>query len=91
MASLFRSVSKAIALVTGGASGLGRATASRLAEQGASVIIADLPGSQGEEAAKVIGEKCTFVPTDVRTYVTGNAVGIVHVAEHVAMILLSKN
>lgn len=36
-----------------------------MAEQGASVIIADLPGSQGEEAAKVIGEKCTFVPTDV--------------------------
>lgn len=66
----FRSVSKAIALVTGGASGLGRATAARLARQGASVVIADLPSSRGEEVAKEMGGNTTFVPTDVRLYFT---------------------
>ncbi|MCD0504488.1 SDR family NAD(P)-dependent oxidoreductase, partial [Bordetella petrii] len=35
------------ALVTGGASGLGLATARRLAAAGAHVVIADLPGSAG--------------------------------------------
>ena len=65
MASQFRSVAKVVALVTGGGSGLGRATATRLVRQGASVVIADLPNSPGEEAVKDIGGNCTFVPTDV--------------------------
>ncbi len=57
--------SKVVALVTGGASGLGRGTAARLARQGAAVVIADLPGSNGDEVAKEIGGKTTFVPTNV--------------------------
>jgi NAD(P)-dependent dehydrogenase (short-subunit alcohol dehydrogenase family) len=40
------------ALVTGGASGLGGATARRLAGLGASVTIVDLPSSNGEQIAK---------------------------------------
>ncbi|WP_306320303.1 MULTISPECIES: 3-hydroxyacyl-CoA dehydrogenase [unclassified Streptomyces] len=51
------------ALVTGGASGLGRATAERLAASGARVVIFDLPSSDGENAAKEIG--ATFVAGDV--------------------------
>ena len=43
------------ALVTGGASGLGLATARRLAEAGASVTIIDLPSSQGAEIAAELG------------------------------------
>ena len=39
------------ALVTGGASGLGLATARRLAAAGAQVTIIDLPGSAGESIA----------------------------------------
>ena len=39
------------ALVTGGASGLGLATATLLAERGARVVLLDLPSSPGEEAA----------------------------------------
>ncbi|KAH8299227.1 hypothetical protein KR044_000646, partial [Drosophila immigrans] len=54
-----------VSLVTGGASGLGRATAERLAKQGASVVLADLPSSKGNEVAKELGDKVIFVPVDV--------------------------
>lgn len=52
-------------LVTGGASGLGLATAKRLIASGASVVIADLPTSPGEDVAKELGERAVFVPADV--------------------------
>ena len=64
-----RVLSRVVALVTGGASGLGRATAARLVRQGAAVVIADLPSSKGSEVAEEIGEKATFVPTDVSSCV----------------------
>jgi NAD(P)-dependent dehydrogenase (short-subunit alcohol dehydrogenase family) len=51
------------ALVTGGASGLGRATAERLATAGARVVVLDLPGEAGERAADEIG--AIFAPADV--------------------------
>lgn len=51
------------ALVTGGASGLGLASARRLREAGAQVVIADLPGSAGEAVAAELGAH--FVPTDI--------------------------
>ena len=53
----------ASALVTGGASGLGLATARRLAAAGAAVTIVDLPGSAGAEVAAELGG--TFAPADV--------------------------
>ena len=52
-----------VALVTGGASGLGLATATALTEAGAAVVIADLSSSGGEAAAKELGG--VFAPTDV--------------------------
>ncbi|EDO44410.1 predicted protein [Nematostella vectensis] len=52
-------------LVTGGASGLGRATAARLVRNGARVVIADLPSSDGNNVAKELGKNCAFAPTDV--------------------------
>ena len=54
-----------VALVTGGASGLGRATAEALLAAGARVVICDLPGSDGAEVAKSLGEAARFAPTDV--------------------------
>ncbi len=53
------------AFVTGGASGLGEATARLLAARGAKVAIFDLPRSQGAEVAKEIGPAALFVDGDV--------------------------
>lgn len=40
-----------VVIVTGGASGIGRATAGRFVGQGASVLVADLDGEAAERAA----------------------------------------
>ena len=54
-----------VALVTGGASGRGLATARRLLRSGAKVVIADLPRSDGAAIAAELGEDARFSPTDV--------------------------
>ena len=53
------------ALVTGGASGLGLATAERLAAAGAQVTILDLPSSQGKAVAERLGAAVSFAAADV--------------------------
>ncbi|XP_054707688.1 3-hydroxyacyl-CoA dehydrogenase type-2-like [Uloborus diversus] len=60
-----RSLKGLVALVTGGASGLGRATVERFIRNGSSVLICDLPTSSGDGIAKSLGESCVFAPTDV--------------------------
>ncbi len=52
-------------LVTGGASGLGWASAQRLARRGAHVVVVDLPGSAGAERAAELGGRAAFAPADV--------------------------
>src|SRR5690242_11835457 len=54
-----------VALVTGGASGLGRATAEGLVAAGARVVLADLASSDGAAVAEGLGGAARFVPTDV--------------------------
>jgi NAD(P)-dependent dehydrogenase (short-subunit alcohol dehydrogenase family) len=55
-----------VALVTGGASGLGEATTRRLHEGGAAVVIVDLSSSPGEALATELGDRARFCAADVR-------------------------
>ena len=57
-----------VALITGGASGIGRATALALAVEGTSVVIADVDENGGGEAVTAVGNagaKADFIRTDV--------------------------
>ena len=57
-----------IALVTGGSSGIGRATALIFAREGAKVVVADVAVEGGEETVRLIqaaGGEAIFVKTDV--------------------------
>lgn len=56
-------INGASAIVTGGASGIGAATARQLADKGARVVIADLQADRGQELAEEIGG--AFVSVDV--------------------------
>ncbi len=58
-------ITDAVAVVTGGASGLGLATANALLGGGAKAVILDLPSSRGEEVATELGERARFAPADV--------------------------
>jgi NAD(P)-dependent dehydrogenase (short-subunit alcohol dehydrogenase family) len=53
------------ALITGGASGLGLATAERLLAGGADVVLVDLPTSDGAAVADRLGPAARFAPADV--------------------------
>lgn len=57
-----------VALVTGAASGIGRASAQKFAQEGAKVIVADIVEEGGNETVRLIreaGGEATFVKTDV--------------------------
>jgi len=53
-----------VAIVTGGAQGIGKAVSKRLAEDGASVAIFDMKADGGEATAKEIGSQAVFLKTD---------------------------
>jgi len=60
------------AIVVGGASGMGRATAHALADRGATVAVLDRPGSGGEDVAKDLGG--TFHECDVTDFAAAEQV-----------------
>ena len=58
-------LSNSVALVTGGASGLGRATTERLLAAGAQVVMVDLNAEVGQQVAAELGDAAHFVTADV--------------------------
>ena len=60
-------ITDGVALVTGGASGLGLATVEALVAAGAKVVILDLPGSPGAVRAAELGDRVRFAAADVRS------------------------
>jgi NAD(P)-dependent dehydrogenase (short-subunit alcohol dehydrogenase family) len=92
-----------VALITGGASGLGLATARRLIDGGAKVVILDLASSPGDTVAEQLGTAARFSPGDVtsehdvrRALDVADALGTVRIAINCAGVgpaarTLSKN
>ena len=64
-------IRNSVFLVTGGASGLGAATARMAAQNGAKVVIADLQAEAGEKLAKELNGR--FIKTDVTSEADGKA------------------
>src|SRR5216684_5347240 len=58
-------ISGKVAIVTGGASGLGLATVRTLVSEGAKAVILDLPSSEGKKVAEELGAGAVFVAADV--------------------------
>ena len=84
----------AVAVITGGGSGLGEATARDFVASGAKVVLLDLPNSPGAKLAESLGGAALFAPTDVASEKeTAGAIasavdrfGTVHVAVNCAGI-----
>jgi 3(or 17)beta-hydroxysteroid dehydrogenase len=63
-----------VAIVTGAASGIGRAVAARFAAEGATVVLADKNTADGDEAAASLGKPHRFAALDVRSETEWDAV-----------------
>jgi NAD(P)-dependent dehydrogenase (short-subunit alcohol dehydrogenase family) len=83
-----------VAVITGGGSGLGEATAREFASAGATIAILDLPASLGAKVAESLGANAIFTPADVASAEQAEAAiaetvkkfGTVHIAINCAGI-----
>lgn len=60
-----RKLEEKVALITGAASGIGKATAAKFISNGAKVVIADIQHQLGQQTAKELGPNATFIACDV--------------------------
>ena len=54
-----------VAVITGGASGIGASTAEQFVQEGARVVVADVQEEEGRAVAKPLGDAAVFKRTDV--------------------------
>lgn len=88
-----------VAVITGGARGMGAATSRLFAAEGAKVVIADVLDTEGEQLAKELGAAAVFVHHDVTDEsswanviaVAGKSFGAIDVLINNAGILLFKS
>jgi NAD(P)-dependent dehydrogenase (short-subunit alcohol dehydrogenase family) len=80
----------AVAIVTGGGSGLGEATVREFAGAGAKVAILDLPASPGAKVAESIGDNAMFVTADVASASQTEA-AVAHVLARFGAIHIAVN
>ena len=78
------------AIITGGASGLGRATAARLVAGGARVALLDRPASAGADVAKELGAHAAFTAAEVMS-ADAVAVAVATAREHLGGVNVLVN
>ena len=83
-----------VAIITGGAAGIGAATAVKFADEGATTIIWDLDDARGNELAKKLtseGKKVTFAKVNTANYDEVDAAAKAVVAEYGQIDILINN
>jgi 3alpha(or 20beta)-hydroxysteroid dehydrogenase len=80
-----------VALITGGAKGMGAIEAAQFVEAGAAVVISDVSDVEGAAVADALGEACTFVHHDVRSEVEWSTVIGTIMSQHGRLDVLVNN
>jgi NAD(P)-dependent dehydrogenase (short-subunit alcohol dehydrogenase family) len=80
-----------VAIVTGGGSGIGRATVERFVAEGAQVVVADVDVSAGEAVASSLGDAVAFQQTDVTDADSVQAVVDFAVERYGGLHIMSNN
>ncbi|XP_024519205.1 momilactone A synthase [Selaginella moellendorffii] len=80
-----------VAIVTGGASGIGEAIAIKFAAHGAFVIVGDIQDELGQKVCAAIGPRATFVHCDVADEASVEALVNTAVARHGRLDIMMNN